>query len=133
MATPVEDLEAYLSRLERRFERLADGTVLVAVDADRPPIALRVVPPVLVARTVIGAVPKEGAEAQARLFRRLLELNSHDLLHASYGIEQDRIILSAALEIDNLDLNEIEAVLADIDMALVEHVPELRKMAIQEA
>jgi len=37
-------------------------------------------------------------------------------------------VLAAALELDSLDLNELEAVLADIDVALGEHVPVLRSM-----
>jgi hypothetical protein len=38
------------------------------------------------------------------------------------------MVLAAALELEHLDLNELEAVLADIDVALGEHVPVLRSM-----
>ncbi|HEX9620663.1 MAG TPA: hypothetical protein VF989_11030, partial [Polyangiaceae bacterium] len=76
MAKSTEDLEAYLGRLGRRFERLSDGTFLVGAGADQPPIALRVEPPVLVLQVAIGAVPEGGPETQVELFRRLLELNS---------------------------------------------------------
>ena len=48
------------------------------------------------------------------------------LLHAAFGLENDQIVLAAALELESLDLNELEAVLADIDVALSEHVPVLR-------
>ena len=66
------------------------------------------------------------------MFRHLLQLNATDLLHASYGVEGDSILLSAALELDNLDLNEIEAALADVSLALSNHVPVLREMAQQK-
>jgi hypothetical protein len=37
-------------------------------------------------------------------------------------------MLSAALELESLDMNELEAVLADMGMALSEHVPTLKGM-----
>ena len=68
------------------------------------------------------------AAINAPLFRKLLELNANDLVHAAYGLEKDRVILAAALDIDNLGLTELEAVLADMEMALANHVPVLRGM-----
>jgi hypothetical protein len=123
-----EDLEAELNRLDRRYERLADGTLLVSVGPGRPPIAMRVAPPVLVLSVAVGALVKRDAGAQAKLFRRLLELNASALLHSSFGLEGDSIVLAAALELESLDPNEIEAALADMDMALAEHVPALREL-----
>jgi hypothetical protein len=123
-----EDLEGYLLRLERRFERAEDGTYLLSMGADRPLVALRVAAPVLVAQVDIGRAPANDASG-AVLFRKLLVLNATALVHAAYGIEGDKIVLSAALELKNLDLNELEAVLADLDMALANQVPTLREIA----
>lgn len=127
MSRTQQDVEAYLLRLERRFEALEDGTFIVSTGPSSPPLVMRVAPPVVVLRVDIGHLPK-GAEAEARVYKRLLELNARDLLHASYGITDDTIELSAALELDNLDLNELEAVLADIDVALATHVSEIRSL-----
>lgn len=124
-----DDLEASLTRLERPFERLEDGTYIVKMGADRPLVAVRLAPPVLVMRVAIGYAPAEATP----LFRRLLELNATALLHAAYGLEGDRIVLSAALPLENVDLNEIEAVLADIDLALAEHVPSLHELVKSRA
>lgn len=139
MATSVEDLEAYLDRLGRRYERRADGTLVVGFGPGQPPLGLRVAPPVVLVQAEIGRCPPDtGAEAAAatRLYRRLLELNASDLVHASYGIEKhpagDRILLSAAVALANLDLNELEAVLADMDIALAGHVSELRKLVVSD-
>ena len=123
-----EDLEGYLLRLERRFERAEDGTYLLSMGADRPLVALRVAAPVLVAQVDIGQAPVDNATA-APLFRKLLVLNATALVHAAYGIEGSTIVLSAALELKNLDLNELEAVLADLDMALANQVPTLRELS----
>src|SRR5688500_18096888 len=93
-----EDLEGYLSKLERRFERLEDGTYLVAGAPNQPPVAVRFAPPVIVARVEIGPLPPAGASHETELYRKLLELNSSDLLHAAYGIDDCFIVLDAALE-----------------------------------
>lgn len=122
-----DDVENYLLELDRRFENDA-GTFVVTSGADRPPIAVRVAPPIVAIRVDIGAEPKD-TDHQAKLFRRLLQFNADDLMHASYGIENSTILLSAALPLDNLDINELEAVLSDIDLALARHVPELHEIA----
>ena len=133
MARTGDDLEGYLTKLERRFERLADGTYLIAMAPRQPPVALRVVPPVVVTQVDIGRVPEQDAARCSALYKRLLELNAQDLMHAAYGLTGDRITLTSALELDNLDLNELEAVLADISMALSEHVPALRQLVGQQS
>jgi len=127
-----EDLEGYLHRLERRFERAEEGTYFVSIGADRPLVALRIAAPVLVAQVDIGLAPVDAAAA-APLFHKLLVLNATALVHAAYGIEGSRIVLSAALALQNLDLNELEAVLADLDMALATQVPTLREFGSTKA
>jgi hypothetical protein len=122
-----DDLEAQLGRLGRRYERTPDGTFIVSLGPNQPPAALLLVPPVLVIQVAIGEAPKD-LSAAAPVYKKLLELNASALLHAAFGLENDQIVLAAALELDSLDLNELEAVLADIDVALGEHVPMLRKM-----
>jgi hypothetical protein len=123
-----EDLESELDRLGRKYERAGDGTLLVSVGPGRPPIGMRVAPPVLVLQVVIGPVGKKGAEHQAKLFRRLLELNRTSLFHAAFGLDGDSIVLAGALLLESADPNELEAALADMDMALAEHVPALREL-----
>jgi hypothetical protein len=120
------DLEAYLTRLERPFERLGDGTYVIGSGVGRPLVALKLAPPVLVVRAEIGNV--SPGDAAAKLFKKLLELNASALLHAAYGLEGERIVLSSALELASADLGELEAVLADVDLALSEHVPVLRDL-----
>ena len=122
-----DDLEAQLGRLGRRYERHPDGTFVLSLGANQPPAALLLVPPVLVVQVAIGPAPKDIAIA-APIYKKLLELNASALLHSAFGLENEQIVLAAALELESLDLNELEAVLADIDVALGEHVPLLRSM-----
>jgi hypothetical protein len=76
----------------------------------------------------IGPAPKDTAH-QLALFRRLLELNASDLMYASYGLEDGNVVLSAAHALDTLDDVELEATLADIDVALARHTGELAHVA----
>jgi hypothetical protein len=129
MVTSIDDLEAYLTRLDRKFEKVDAQTYLVSLGANLPPAVLRVAAPVVVVQVEMGVTPSGGAAAEAKLYRKLLELNATDLLHAAYGLAGSRIVLSAALELSSLDINELEAVLANIDMAIAQHVPALRELA----
>jgi len=119
-----EDLEGYLARLERPFERLGEGTYVLTMGQGQPLVALRLEPPVLLVNVEIGGVPT-GTEASRELFKKLLELNANALMHAAYGLERERVVLSAALSLETLDLSELEAALADVELALSEHVPAL--------
>jgi len=123
-----EDLEGLLNRLERHHERLDNGTFLVAVGSGLAPVALRLAAPVLVAQVAIGESPQGDPPREAQVFRKLLQLNASDLLHAAYALEDGRIVLIAALELENLDQNELEAVLADMGMAQSKHVGMLREI-----
>jgi hypothetical protein len=121
-----KDVEAYLLRLNRRFRTLdgQSGTFLVETSADQPALVLRVDPPLVVIRVQIGDA-KNANDATA-LFKQLLELNAKQLVHANYGLDDGHVVLSSALELENLDFNELQATLDEIDMALATKLPGLR-------
>ena len=127
MAT-ANDVEAYLRRLDRTFEKVGDDAFLVALGPGQPPAVVKLSPPVLVARVDVADVPKNQPSLEVRLYRRLLELNARDLVYVAFGIDGDRIVLDAALELENLDLNELDGVLANLDLAIAEQVPPLREL-----
>ena len=120
-----KDVEAYLLRLNRRFRSVEDspGTFLVELGEKAPPLVVRVQAPLVVLRVQLGGV--EPAASDAAFFRRLLELNAKQLVHAAYGIDDGHVVLSSALELENLDFNELEATLDEIDIALAQQLPEL--------
>jgi hypothetical protein len=128
MATTGDDLEAFLNRLDRVFEKADDQTYLVSLGVGQPPAVLRLEPPVLLAQVDITDAPKNNPSLEARLYRRLLELNATDLVYVAFGIEGERIVLDAALEFSTMDINELEAVLSNLDLAVSDHVPELHEL-----
>ena len=81
------DVEAYLLRMNRRFRAVEDqpGTFLVE-PGGMPPVAVRVDPPLVVVRVHIGEAAR-GVD-EAAFYRKLLELNARELVHASYGIDR---------------------------------------------
>jgi hypothetical protein len=121
-----EDLERLLTELHRRFELAGDsGVYLVGLGPGQSPCALSISPPVLLAQVQVGPLPVLSERASVTYLRRLLELNSSGLLHAAFALDKDKIILTAALELQNLNSNELAAVLSDLEQALSEHVPDL--------
>ncbi len=124
------DVEAYLGKMNRRYSPVDDqpGTFLVHGGTNMPPTALRVDPPLVVLRVHVGDV--EGSDsANGELFKKLLTLNAKSLVHTSFGLEDSRIVLVAALELENLDYNELEATLDEIDVTLAQQVPSLAELS----
>jgi hypothetical protein len=66
-----------------------------------------------------------NARASAELTRRLLELNASQLVHGSYGIEGDSVVLNEAMELSHLDYEEFLAAFESMTLALASHLREL--------
>lgn len=128
MPTPTDDLAGFLNRLDRTFEKVDAETYLVSLGVNQPRAVLRLAPPVLVVQVDIAEAPRDNPPLEAKLFRRLLELNASDLVYVAFGIDHGHIVLDAALDIATMDLSELEAVLANLDLAIGEHVPDLREI-----
>src|SRR6185437_11496245 len=133
-----KDVEAYLLRSNRRYRAAppqeggtesSRRTFLVDTGDRTPPVAVLVDPPLVVLRAHVGDLVQGGGGTESALFRKLLELNARQLVHASYGIEDSHVVLSSALELENLDFNEIQATLDEIDLALAQHLPVLTQTA----
>ncbi|MFI5311085.1 MAG: YbjN domain-containing protein [Gemmatimonadales bacterium] len=123
-----EDIEHFLDRLS------ADGATHTEVSEGiwnvKPAGALdfgvvvNYSPPVVVLRVKVMDLPKDERSRNG-LSRRLLEMNATDLLHGSYGIQDDSVILTEALELEHLDFEEFLAAYESITLALASHIREL--------
>lgn len=116
-----DDVESYLLRMETEFEEVEEGMWVVRTGMDGVGLVVNHSPPVLVFRAKVLDVPADERQC-AQLYQRLLELNATDLVHGAYGIEEGDIILTEALELENLDFNEFQATVDSIQMALAGHV-----------
>ncbi|MEJ2186143.1 MAG: hypothetical protein P8Z36_09420 [Gemmatimonadota bacterium] len=58
----------------------------------------------------------------ADLYRKLLELNSTDIVHGSYGLEEGDVVLSDALELETLDFGELRSSYESLVFAASSHL-----------
>ena len=123
-----EDIEAFLDRLAQdgaSYKEIEPGLWKV-----RPSGALEVDfivhhnPPVVVLRVKVMEMPATNGKS-AGLNRRLLELNASDLVHGSYGISDNSIVLTEALELEHLDYEEFQSSYEAMTLALATHLREL--------
>ena len=124
----LEDIEAFLDRLSvdgASHREVEKGLWLVrpggALDFE---VVITYNPPVLLLRVKVMPLPAHEGEL-ASLSRRLLELNAQDLLHGSYGIDGENIVLTEALELSHLDYEEFLASYESMTLALTSHMREL--------
>jgi hypothetical protein len=121
-----DDIESYLVRAEVPYEEVGeDGMWLVRDRSLGENIAIKVAGPLLLFRVKVldlgEVVDKSG------LFEELLILNATDLVHGAYGISDDAVVLTCTLQLENLDYNEVQAVLDDFSLALANHYEKLTK------
>ena len=124
-----EDIERFLDRLSAD-----EGGTYTEVESglwiSRPSgelnfsVVINYSPPVVLLRVKVMTLPT-NTEALATLSRRLLELNATDLVHGSYGIENDSIVMTEALELSHLDYEEFQSAYESITLALASHLREL--------
>jgi hypothetical protein len=123
-----EEIESFLDRMTAdgvSYTEVEPGLWLVkpggAMDFD---FVVHYSPPVVILRVKVMKLPSDD-EQLATLSRRLLQLNASDLVHGSYGIEKDAIVLTEALELSHLDYEEFQAAYDSMTLALASHLREL--------
>ncbi len=123
-----EDVESFLDRMTAEgatHEEVEQGLWTVrpggALEFD---VVVSYTPPVVLLRVKVMPLPTDTAEIAA-LSRRLLELNATDLLHGSYGIDGDAVVLTEALELAHLDYEEFLASYESMTLSLASHMREL--------
>jgi hypothetical protein len=110
-----EDIQAYLIRSGLAHQEVDAETWLVRVEDEAQPVVVRLQGSLVLVRAEVGSVPKKDREP---FFATLLRENADSLVHCSYGLTGDNVILSGALPLENLDYNEFISTLDDLAMAL---------------
>jgi len=117
-----EDVESYLMRLDLPYETVKPGIWIVKLNRDEN-LAVSIAGPVVAFRIkVMDDLPGAGRES---LYRALLALNTNEMVHGAFGLEGDAVVIVHALELENLDFNEFQAVIDDMAMAIAKHYPNL--------
>ncbi len=118
-----EDIQSFLDRL--------DGGSLTAMEiepnlwlartTDDAEVVVHYAPPVVILRVRVMELPASEPR-RGELYRQLLEYNARELVHGSYGVEGDHVLLTDTLELADLDYSEFEASFDSITLALASHL-----------
>jgi hypothetical protein len=112
------------------FDRLNGGNVTVTElepniwllrTSDDAEVVVHYAPPVVILRVRVMELPASEPR-RGELFRQLLEYNARDLVHGSYGLEGDHVVLTDTLELADLDFTEFEASFESMTLALASHL-----------
>jgi len=121
-----EEVESYFLRMGLDFEEVEEGFWVIRPNGEATPVVAIYSPPLLLLRIkVMNLPPDNGDGRMAAFYRRLLELNAGDILHGSYGIEENEVVLSDALELDTMDFGELRSSFESMALAASTHRSQL--------
>jgi len=118
-----EDIQSFLDRLDGGSLTVMEiePNLWLARTADEAEVVVHYAPPVVILRVRVMELP-ESEPRRSELFRQLLEYNARELVHGSYGVENNHVVLTDTLELADLDYTEFEASFDSITLALASHL-----------
>jgi hypothetical protein len=107
------------------FEELNENTWVIN-DSEKgiERVVVMVEEPLVTIRVNVMLAPEKDRE---EFFETLLRLNATDLIHGAYGLAEESVILIDTLQYTTMDLEEFQASLDAIGLALAQHYPILSK------
>jgi hypothetical protein len=126
MSKTTDNVESLLLRSGAPFDQLDATTWVLELDNHhRSRVVVKVEDPIILFSLPLGMLSTlESVDDRERLYRTLLEFNA-DFMHNAYAIEGERLVLSGALQSENLDANEFQAIIDDLTMTLDNHLEKL--------
>jgi hypothetical protein len=121
-----EDIESYLLKTGLPYEQLQPELWNVKPQGNEN-LLISIAGPVVVFRIKVMDLPSGSRE---KLYEALLKLNTTEMVHGAFGIEASAVVITDALQLENLDFNEFQAVIDDISMAISKHYPLLSKFRV---
>ena len=114
-----EDIESYLMRSGLPIQEVEPNLWVVRDGSNGENIVINLADPLVVFR--VKVMDLAGVQNREMLFERLLSSNAQEMIHGSYGIANDAIVLTCSLRLENLDYNEFQGTIDDFSMALSNH------------
>ncbi|MGA2640782.1 MAG: YbjN domain-containing protein [Spirochaetia bacterium] len=114
-----DKLEAYLVKLSLSFHEAGPGTWVVS-DREKglENLLIQLSEPLVILRIHVMEVPSARRE---QLFEELLRLNATDMVHGAYAVDGKNVLIIDSLEAETMDLEELEASIDAIGLALAQH------------
>jgi hypothetical protein len=121
-----EDIQSFLDRLEGGALAVTEvePSLWIAKTPDDAEVVVHFAPPVVILRVRVMELPASDPR-RSDLFRQLLEFNARELVHGSYGLEGNHVVLTDTLELEDLDFSEFEASFDSMTLALASHLTAL--------
>jgi len=101
------------------YENAEDGILMVSKESEGiKNLILGIAPPILIMEQFIFNIKNKNEE----VFKKLLQKN-RDIIHGAFVLDEtgQKIIFRDTLQIENLDLNELEASLNSLSLLLSEY------------
>jgi hypothetical protein len=129
-----EDIESYLMRSNLSFKSLreeesedtGEDIWLVRDTSSGENIIISLSGNLVLFR--VKVLELESVKDKLPLFEKLLELNASDMVHGSYGVSGDAVVLTAGMILETLDYNEFQGTVDDLTLALTNHYEMLSQL-----
>ncbi len=114
-----DKVEAALVKLSLSFHEAGPNAWVVSdEEVGLEALIVQLAEPLVILRTHVMKVPPTGRE---KLFSELLKLNATDMTHGAYAVDGDSVIIIDTLEAETMDLEELQASIDAIGLALAQH------------
>ena len=118
-------IESYMINLGFFFEEVGENTWIINDEkSGLEQVLVLVEEPLVIIRINVTTLPDRNNE---EFFKTLLSLNATDLVHGAYAISDNEVILIDTLQYRTMDIEEFQASLDSIGLAMVGHYPILSK------
>ena len=118
-------IESYMINLGLTFEEVGENTWIINDEkSGLEQVLVLIEDPLVIIRINVTQIPDRKNE---EFFRTLLSLNASDLVHGAYAISDNEIVLIDTLQYTSMDIEEFQASLDSIGMAMAQHYPVLSK------
>ena len=114
-------IKNYLMQLDFNivYENTSDGILMISNESEGiKNLILGIAPPILIMEQHIFNIKKRNEE----VFKKLLQ-NNRDIIHGAFVLDEtgQKVIFRETLQVENLDLNELEASLNSLSLLLSEY------------
>jgi len=118
-----QDIESYLLRLGTPYEAIGEEMWNLHVQEDQN-LVVSLADTLVVFRLKVMETPQANRES---FFETLLKLNTTEMMHGAFGLENGAVVIVAALALENLDFNEFQSSIDDIAMSVGKLYPTLSR------
>jgi Tir chaperone protein (CesT) family len=115
-----DDIEHYLIQIGYTYESVEAHMWVIRNTAN---IVVTLEPPLVLFRMKLMELPNKRRE---EFFKLLLEINTSDMIHGAYGIEDNNVVLIDTLQAENLDYNEFQATLEALMLSSTQDYQKLK-------